>query len=129
MHIVMERVLAADVITGLYPSYVQAWQNLLVHAAARHVLTLDEFTSEMTDARIEKHLVVEEDDGRILGLTTLTNDLSAIPWINDHFYTTRYPDPAAHGTLFYIGYTFIHQADRGQRVLWMMAREMDRRFA
>jgi hypothetical protein len=126
MHIVMERVLSQAVITGLYPSYVQAWENLLVHAAARHVLTLAEFTSEMTDARIEKHLVVEEDDGRILGLTTLTKDLSAIPWINDHFYTTRYPDPASHGTLFYIGYTFVHQSGRGQRVLWMMAREMDR---
>jgi hypothetical protein len=129
MHIVMERVLTSDVITGLYPSYVHAWDDLLFHAAARHVLTLEEFTFEMLDARIEKHLVVDDDGGRILGLTTLTNDLSAIPWINDHFYTTRYPEPATQGTLFYVGYTFIHQADRGQRVLWMMARERDRRFA
>ena len=35
MHSVMERVLTQDVITGLYPSYVHAWENLLVHAAAQ----------------------------------------------------------------------------------------------
>ncbi len=50
--------------------------------------------------------VVDEDD-HIVGMTTVTTDLNAIPWINPTYYRHRYPRQAKNGTLFYLGYTFV----------------------
>jgi hypothetical protein len=129
MYLTMERVLSPAVITSLYPTYLQAWDPLLVHAAARHVLSEAEFAHEMTDERIEKYLVRTEEGGDVLGLTTLTNDLSAIPWINIHHYVTRYPDAAARGALFYLGYTFVDRSHRRSNILLLMAEQVNRRLS
>lgn len=128
MHITMERVLPDEEIADLYPTYLHAWDPLLVHAAARHVLTQDEFAHEMRDPRIEKHLVRIVDGGKIVALTTITNDMSAIPWINAHHYRFRYPDAAARGALFYLGYTFVDRRHRHTNILLTMAQHVDRRL-
>ena len=128
MHITVEHVLAPDVITALYPTYLDAWDALLVHAAARHVLSPEEFELEMTDPRIDKYVVREVADGPVLGLTTLTNEISAIPWINAHHYVARYPDAAARGALFYLGYTFVDRGHRNSQALILMAEAVNRRL-
>lgn len=121
-------VLPHDTIDDLYPRYAGAWEVLLIEAAARHVLTLEEFREEMRDARLEKHVVLD-DDGRVVAMTTLTTDLDTIPWINPTFYRHRYPTEAAAGTLFYLGYTFVDVEHRRTAALSLMAEAVNKRLA
>lgn len=128
MHVSVEYVLSAEELAELYPIYAEAWGKLLIHAAARHVLTEDEFREEMLDARIEK-IIVRDDDGAFAGLTTLTNDMAAIPWVNPQHYAFRYPDAAGRNALFYLGYMFIDQAHRHRNLIKLMASAIDERLS
>ena len=62
MQSTMMPVLPHETIEDLYPRYAGAWEVLLVEAAARHVLSLEEFREEMRDDRLEKHVVIDDDD-------------------------------------------------------------------
>src|SRR6476661_8278408 len=106
MQVTMQRKLSVDTIAELYPRYARAWETLLVEASARHVLTEEEFGEEMADERLEKYLIVDDAD-HIVGMTTLTDDLSTIPWINPDFYRHRFPEQERQGSLLYLGYTFV----------------------
>jgi hypothetical protein len=105
--------LRMDVVQALEPTsidecyawYREAFEPLLTAAAGRHMLTPGEFAAEMADERIDKYVARVED--RAVGLTTLTNDLTSVPWIEPVFYLDRYPDEAARGALFYLGFTLI----------------------
>lgn len=121
-------VLPHDTIDDLYPRYAGAWEVLLLEAAARHVLSLEEFREEMRDGRLEKHVVLDDDD-RVVAMTTLTTDLDTIPWINPTFYRHRYPTEAAAGTLFYLGYTFVDVEHRRSPALSLMAGAVNKRLA
>ena len=107
----------------LHPLYLNAMAPLLTRAAARHVLSRDEFDAEMADARITK-VVVRDDEGRPCGLTTLTKDLNAVPWINPSYFWSRFPDAVARGALYYLGYLFIDPERRRSRALLLMASEI-----
>jgi GNAT superfamily N-acetyltransferase len=128
MQSTMMPVLPHETIEDLYPRYAGAWEVLLVEAAARHVLSLEEFREEMRDDRLEKHVVIDDDD-RVVAMTTLTTELDAIPWINPTFYRHRFPAEAAAGTLFYLGYTFVDVDHRRSEALTLMAGAVNKRLA
>ena len=128
MNVVAERVLSAEDVAAFYPTYVLSWQPLLTLAAARHVLTEEEFRKEMADPRIEK-LVVRDDQGAAVALSTLTTDLTAVEWINPSYYRSRYPDEVARGAVFYLGYLLVDPARRRSNALMLMAAEISRRAA
>lgn len=127
MRLTVEKSLDDAAIDLLYDVYSAAFADLRTHAAARHVLTRDEFTAEMRDDRIDKYVVWEDDD-RPVGLSTLTTDLAAVPWISAAYYLSRYPDQAERGALFYLGYTLVHPDYEGQgitaRILARIARRL-----
>lgn len=120
--------LPSDTIDDLYPRYAAAWDVLLVEASARHVLTLEEFTEEMRDARLEKHVVLDKAD-RVVAMTTLTTDPDAIPWINPEYYRHRFPKQEANGTFFYLGYTFVDHEHRRSGALALMAEAVNSRMS
>lgn len=128
MRVASERVLREPEVDAFYPSYVSAFEPLLTEAAARHVLTAGEFAREMVDPRIEK-FVVREDDGGLVALTTLTDDVSAVEWINPDYYRFRFPDAARRGALFYLGYTLVQRSHRRSSALLLMAAEVNARVA
>lgn len=128
MKVTTEHILSDEATNDLYPTYVMAFDPLLTTAAARHILTAEEFAKEMNDPRIEKY-VVRDQAGRAVALTTLTSDLSAIDWINPHFYMARYPEPAARKALFYLGYALVALGSRRTQALVLMAAEINRRLA
>jgi GNAT superfamily N-acetyltransferase len=107
----------------LHPLYLRAMAPLVTRAAARHVLTRDEFDGEMADTRILK-LLVRDDDGIPAGLTTLTRDLTAVPWVNPSYFWTRFPDAAGRDALFYLGYTLVDPERRRSHALLLMASEV-----
>lgn len=128
MKITTEHILSDESVAALYPTYVVAFEPLMTKAAARHVLTAEEFAKEMNDPRIAK-FVVRDDGDRVIGLSTVTTDLSVIDWINAHYYTARYPDVVARGALFYLGYTLVDCGRRLPNALRMMASELNRQVA
>jgi len=124
----MNCVLADEITAALHPIYTHAFDPLRTLAAARHVLTAEEFTAEMKDRRIDKY-VVWNNDNEPVGLTTLTCDLSAIPWVSREYYASRYPDAAAAGKLFYLGYILVGSAYRRSSAMRMMTSEVNRRLS
>ncbi len=112
MRLTVEQVLDAATITTLYRQYVEAFGPVRTLAAARHVLTAEEFAAEMTDRRINKY-VAWADDGPV-GVTTLATDLAAVPWISQEYYAARFPDHYARGAIFYLGISFVDPARRRQ---------------
>lgn len=121
-------VLPQMTIDDLYPRYSRAWHVLLLEAAARHVLTAEEFREEMQDARFEKIVVIDDAD-HIVAMTTLTSDLAAVPWINPTFYQHRFPEHDGRGALFYLGYTFVDVEHRRTGALRMMGEAVNARLA
>ena len=106
MKLTIESYLAGPIIDRLYDVYAKAFRPLTTVAAARHLLDADEFAAEMTDPRIDKYIVWDDDDQPV-AMTTLTTDMTAVPWISARYYTARYPEHAAAGTLYYLGYTLV----------------------
>ena len=100
-----ETVIAADRAEELYPWYEATFAPLREAAAARHVLSLEEFAEEMADPRIDKWVATSEDDGSFLGLSTLARDLEAVPWASPDYYVVRHPEHAARGAIWYLGFT------------------------
>jgi hypothetical protein len=95
----------SDRIDAFYGFYRAAFAPLQTRAAARHVLTRDEFNEEMRDRRIDKYVAWDGDTA--VGLTTMTNDLASVLWIEPAFYVARHPEHAARRTLFYLGYILV----------------------
>lgn len=128
MRSIMTPTLPLDTIEDLYPRYSAVWDELVLKAAARHRLSLDEFRQQMLDPRLEKHVVLDEDD-RVVAMTTITADLEAIPWINPTFYQQRFPTECANGTMYYLGYTFVDTEHRRTRAYVLMADSVNARLS
>lgn len=115
MRIVVQPQIRADVVAEFYELYRLAFEPLRTLAAARQVLTAEEFAEEMADPRVDKYVAYDR-DGRAVGLTTFTNDLSAVPWIEPAYFAALHPEPAARGAIFYLGFTLTHPEAQGGRV-------------
>lgn len=87
---------------SFWPVYEESFGPLRALAAARQVLTEEEFAAELQDPRIWKYLALDG-EGRLAGLVTLTDDVSTMPWISPEYYQHHYPDEWDRGALFYGG--------------------------
>ena len=96
----------ADLVSTLWPVYEESFGPLRVLAAARHVLTQDEFAEELDDPRIWKYIALDR-EGRPAGLATLADDLSALPWISPEYYAHKYPEETSRRAAFYNGLTLV----------------------
>ncbi len=81
--------------------YEAAFGPLRTLAAARQVLYRDEFFREMRDSRVTKY-VAWAPDGRPIGLSALSTDLSTVPWISPEFYAHKFPEHSARNAIFYV---------------------------
>jgi len=127
MKITVESAVDADTIAMFYDLYIAAFTPLQTNAAARHMLTAEEFAAEMTDERIDKY-VAWDADGEPVALTTLTTDLAAVPWISPHYFAARYPEHYARGALYYLGYTLVHPDNERSGVFARIAARIVRRL-
>ena len=109
---------AADLLFSLYQ---HAFEPLKTQAAARQVLTHDEFLAQMKDERIDKY-VAWEPDGAPVGLITLTRHLEAVPWISPEYLAARYPEPWARKAIYYLGFLLARPSTRPARFLETIVR-------
>lgn len=117
--VAFEKTLAGDVADRFWKLYLEAFEPLRTRAAARHVLRRNEFDEEMADPRVTK-ILAHDDRGQAVGLTTLATDLAAVPWVSPEFFAARYPEHAARGAVWYIGFTLAHPSRRSTRTFMDM---------
>jgi hypothetical protein len=103
-----------------YELYRETFGELDSVAVARQLLTESEFLAEMLDPRVHKYLAWDDDE-QVIGMTTLTTDLSTVPWINPNYFAHHYPEQHARECVFYLGFTLVHPDHRGARIFQSMA--------
>lgn len=111
----------AELVDQFWPLYEESFGPLRTLAAARQVLTPEEFSEEMRDGRIWKYVAYDE-DGQMIGLTTMTDTLEAVPWISPEYFRHKYPEHAARNAIFYLGITLVKPSMRNRAVFFAMLR-------
>jgi hypothetical protein len=106
-----------DVVDGqlrdwAWQMYEGAFRKLNTNTVQRHLKFRHEFDEVMTDPRWGKYLAVNT-DGDIIGLSTYTNDLDAIPEISQPYFAKHHPDHYAAKKLWWIGFVAVAQEARG----------------
>ena len=101
-----------------YRLYLDAFEPLRTKAAARPVLHRDEFMEDMQDPRVFKY--VGWSSGRPIALATMTSHLETVPWISPEYYRVRYPEHAARGAIYYLGFTLVHPTSDTPKALDQM---------
>jgi GNAT superfamily N-acetyltransferase len=119
LKLTVEESISAEHIAHFYQLYLAAMAPMQTRAAARHLLTAEEFTRDMTDPRVQKHVVWDE-NGTPVGLGTYTLDLATVPFISPSFYERCYPQEYARGAIVYLGFLLVHPGARGQGALRMI---------
>lgn len=108
----------------LHRLYDRSYARLAVDAAARQVLSQEEFVEEMLDPRVRKYLAWDGD--RAIGLATLTTDLDTVPWISPDYFRAHYGEQLAREAVYYFGFCVVDPAHQGARVLGAMIEPMGR---
>lgn len=117
-----------ELMASFWPVYEDSFGPLRVLAAARQVLTEDEFSAELHDPRVWKYVALDA-DGQLAGLTTLADDLSTMPWISPEYYRYNYPDEWQRKALFYSGISLVRPDMRRYPVFSRMVTCLAQRVA
>lgn len=92
--------------------YRTAFEDLNAMTVQRHLMTRSEFTEVMLDRRIEKYRATD-DAGQLVGLSTYTNVLEAMPLISPAYFARRWPRLHAAGKIWYCGFVAVPNHDAG----------------
>jgi len=115
----VETVVSSADAEQFYGFYLEAFGPLRTLAVARQVLHRDEFLEQMVDPRVWK-LVAWDRHGRASGLTTLTRDLSTVPWISPEYFADRFPEHTRRNAVYYWGFTVTRPEQRRKRLFLAM---------
>ena len=94
------RVLAPELMEQAWDFYCAAFDELRTEAVQRHVMHREEFDVQMTDDRVLK--LVGLQDGRVVGLAAITEDLDAVPQISPEYFERRWPQLYAERRIWYV---------------------------
>jgi pyruvoyl-dependent arginine decarboxylase len=106
-----------------YELYRETFGPMETKAVARQLLHESEFIEEMLNPRVLKYVAWSADDEAI-GMTTLTSDLSTVPWISPAYFEHHYPEHHARGAIYYLGFTLVHPDHQGGHVFHAMLEPM-----
>jgi len=123
MHVDVEKVLTGTRREEAWHLYTTAFEELRRTAVQRHVMHRSEFDEVLEDDRVEKYLAIA-DDGTLAGLSTLTNDLDAMPLISPDYFAHRWPDRYAERRIWYLGFIAIAATQRRSGVFEAMIERM-----
>jgi hypothetical protein len=96
-------VLDGEFLETSWTLYHDAFKGLNALAVQRHLMYRHEFDDVAGDPRIQKYLCLD-DDGTLVGLSTYTNDLDAVPLISPAYFERRWPDLYADHKIWYCGF-------------------------
>lgn len=126
------RVVLAESLEGSHRTAEQMWKMyeesftfLETRAVGREIMHRDEFMANLADERVLKY-VAEDDDGTVVGMSTITRHLETVTWISPEYFAARWPQEYAEGRVFYVGYVLMRPDHQGRggfgRLLTPMAR-------
>ena len=110
---VVEQITHDDFLEPAWTLYDDAFRDLNAFAVQRHLMYRSEFEEVMSDPRIQKYLYLD-DDGTLLGLSTYTNQLSAMPLIAPQYFERRWPDLYQQHKIWYCGFVAVMPGGRAQ---------------
>jgi hypothetical protein len=85
--------------------YTDAMARLAHLAIQRHLMTPAEFRAVCNDPRITKYTAVR--DGAVVGMSVLTDDLTAVPLIEPRWFAHHFPDQYAARNIWYLGFACV----------------------
>lgn len=91
--------------------YLRTFDRIDELAAQRHLMTQDEFDHVALDPRVQKYLAVS-DGGRLVGMSTITNDLDAWPMVSPRYFAKHWPDRYERRAIWYIGFVGVSREGR-----------------
>lgn len=98
--------LSEDTTADAWNLYAQAFEESKKIAMQRHLMTPDEFTAVTGDRRVTKYLATGT-DGHLVGMSTLTNHLDAVPLIEPAWFAERFPAPFHNREIWYLGFACV----------------------
>jgi hypothetical protein len=86
--------------------YRAAFAELDALAVQRHLMHQHEFIDVAADPQVMKYLCYG-DGGTLIGVSTYTNDLDAVPLISPAYFERRWPDHYAERRIWYVGFVAV----------------------
>jgi hypothetical protein len=119
----VEQLVDDDLARRFYRLYVDTFGELATRAVARQVLHEHEFMEEMRDERVDK-IVAWDEDGEAVGMCTLTNQLSTVPWISPEYFAHHYPEHTARDAVYYLGFILVAEHQRRGHLFMALIRRV-----
>ena len=123
MSVATMQVVTDDLREQAWKLYLDAFQPLRHIAIQRHLMYGDEFDAVMADTRVKKYLAFDS-LGNLQGLSTLTNQMRAMPLVSPEYFEQRWPERSAAGSVFYIGFVGVHPSAHGTGIFVELVREL-----
>jgi len=124
----MSQIRSLEVVDGdlreeAWKLYLNAFDELRYRAVQRHVMYDSEFDEVMTDPRVVKYLQWGS-DGALQGISTMTNELRAMPLISPDYFAHRWPERYLAREIYYIGFLALHPDSHGTGLFGELVRAM-----
>jgi ribosomal protein S18 acetylase RimI-like enzyme len=120
---VVDQVTEEDTLECAWQLYADAFRDLNSLAVQRHLMYRDEFDEVMRDQRVQKYLCLD-DGGNLLGMSTYTNDLTAVPLIAPEYFERHWPEHFKARRIWYILFVAVHPQAQGHHVFAQLVEEM-----
>ena len=120
---VIDQLNDGDFLEAAWELYIEAFEELNTLAVQRHLMYRSEFDELMADPRVQKYLALD-DEGKLCGLATYTNDLNAVPLIAPQYFEKHWPDHYATQRIWYIVFVAVHPKAQGHEAFAQMVEQM-----
>jgi hypothetical protein len=120
---VIDQVNDPETLECAWELYIEAFRDLNALAVQRHLMYRSEFDELMRDQRVQKYMCLD-DDGTLLGMSTYTNDLDAVPLIAPEYFERHWPDHYAANKIWYIVFVAVHPDAQGRPAFAQLVEEM-----
>jgi hypothetical protein len=101
VRVTQEVAIQPDVVERYWRLYEDAFAPLARAAVQRQTLFREEFYEAMTDERIFKFVLWDDDEP--VGMAWVATDLAAVPWVSPDYFAHRFPEHFAEGRIYYFG--------------------------
>jgi len=124
MRITRETKISSELTQQFWELYDLAFEPLRTASPCRQYMRKHEFVAEMTDERMLKFLLWD-DDGLAVAMVLVATDLSVIDWISPDYFQAKFPEHYAKGTIYYFGALLVKPDSQGQHYSSFLLDELD----
>lgn len=124
MRITRETKVGDELARKFWEIYEVAFAPLHTASPCRQFLLRDEFIAEMSDERVLK-FVLWDNDGNAVAMALVATYLEAVPWISPEYYAARFPREFADRRIYYFGALLVEPGSRGLKYSEILLAELE----